>query len=226
MHASIFSKLPPEKITVLHQSWKNDPLSVDPLWAAWFEGYELGSGEAPGKKENTGTDADTSLYTVPPESAEGRGRISQLIRAYRVMGHQCARFNPLEPPNRPRFPVTPEDMGFQEEDLDQPVNIGTFMDGGTLTLREIINRLQKIYCGAIGFEYHHIDNLGIRSWIEEKIQLRANGVDYGPEVRREAFFHLCRAELFEEFLGKHFMGEKRFSLEGGEGAIVLLDAMI
>ena len=226
MHASIFSKLPPEKITALHQSWKNDPLSVDPLWAAWFEGYELGSGEAPGKKENTGTDADTSLYTVPPESAEGRGRISQLIRAYRVMGHQCARFNPLEPPNRPRFPVTPEDMGFQEEDLDQPVNIGTFMDGGTLTLREIINRLQKIYCGAIGFEYHHIDNLGIRSWIEEKIQLRANGVDYGPEVRREAFFHLCRAELFEEFLGKHFMGEKRFSLEGGEGAIVLLDAMI
>ena len=154
MHASIFSKLPPEKITALHQSWKNDPLSVDPLWAAWFEGYELGSGEAPGKKENTGTDADTSLYTVPPESAEGRGRISQLIRAYRVMGHQCARFNPLEPPNRPRFPVTPEDMGFQEEDLDQPVNIGTFMDGGTLTLREIINRLQKIYCGAIGFEYH------------------------------------------------------------------------
>lgn len=207
MNASIFSKIPPEEITALHQSWKNDPLSVDPLWAAWFEGYELGSGEAPGKKENTGTDADTSLYTVPPESAEGRGRISQLIRAYRVMGHQCARFNPLEPSDRPRFPVTPEDMGFREEDLDQPVNIGTFMDGGTLTLREIINRLQKIYCGAIGFEYHHIDNLEIRSWIEEKIQLRANGVDYGPKVRREAFFHLCRAELFEEFLGKRFMGE-------------------
>ncbi|WMB14738.1 2-oxoglutarate dehydrogenase E1 component [Akkermansia muciniphila] len=226
MHASIFSKLPPEEITALHQSWKNDPLSVDPLWAAWFEGYELGSGEALGKKENTGTDADTSLYTVPPESAEGRGRISLLIRAYRVMGHQCARFNPLEPPDRPRSPVNPEDMGFREEDLDQPVNIGTFMDGGTFTLREIINRLQKIYCGAIGFEYHHIDNLEIRSWIEEKIQLRANGVDYGPEVRREAFFHLCRAELFEEFLGKRFMGKKRFSLEGGEGAIVLLDAMI
>lgn len=104
-------------------------------------GYELGSGEAPGEK-NTGTDADTSLYTVPPESAEGRGRISQLIRAYRVMGHQCARFNPLEPPNRPRFPVTPEDMGFKE-DLDQPVNIGTFMDGGTLTLREIIQSAAK-----------------------------------------------------------------------------------
>ncbi|HBI13443.1 MAG TPA: hypothetical protein DDX86_07310, partial [Akkermansia sp.] len=99
MNASIFSKIPPEEITALHQSWKNDPLSVDPLWAAWFEGYELGSGEAPGKKENTGTDANTSLYTVPPESAEGRGRVSQLIRAYRVMGHQCARFNPLEPPD-------------------------------------------------------------------------------------------------------------------------------
>lgn len=147
---------------------ENDPLSVDPLWAAWFDGYELGSGGAPREKENAGNAADTSPYTVPPESAERRGRVNQLIRAYRVMGHQCARFNPLAPPDQTGCPVTPEDMGFQEEDLDQPVNIGTFMDGGTLTLREIINRLQKIYCGAIGFEYHHIDNLGIRSWIEEK----------------------------------------------------------
>lgn len=205
---------------------ENDPLSVDPLWAAWFDGYELGSGGAPREKENAGNAADTSPYTVPPESAERRGRVNQLIRAYRVMGHQCARFNPLAPPDQTGCPVNPEDMGFREEDMDQPVNIGTFMDGGTFTLREIITRLQKIYCGAIGFEYHHIDNLKIRSWIEEKIQLRANGVDYGPEVRREALFHLCKAELFEEFLGKRFMGEKRFSLEGGEGAIVLLDAMI
>ena len=82
-------------------------------------------------------------YTVPPESAERRGRVNQLIRAYRVMGHQCARFNPLDPPDQTGCPVNPEDMGFREEDMDQPVNIGTFMDGGTFTLREIINRLQK-----------------------------------------------------------------------------------
>ena len=166
---------------------------------------------------------DLSENVAVDHFAERRGRVNQLIRAYRVMGHQCARFNPLAPPDQTGCPVNPEDMGFREEDMDQPVNIGTFMDGGTFTLREIITRLQKIYCGAIGFEYHHIDNLKIRSWIEEKIQLRANGVDYGPEVRREALFHLCKAELFEEFLGKRFMGEKRFSLEGGEGAIVLLD---
>ena len=55
MNASIFSKLPPEEITALHQSWKNDPLSVNPLWAAWFDGYELGSGGAPREKENAGT---------------------------------------------------------------------------------------------------------------------------------------------------------------------------
>lgn len=72
MNASIFSKLPPEEITALHQSWKNDPLSVDPLWAAWFDGYELGSGGAPREKENAGNAADTSPYTVPPESAERR----------------------------------------------------------------------------------------------------------------------------------------------------------
>lgn len=226
MNASIFSRLPPEEITALHQSWKNDPLSVDPLWAAWFEGYELGSGNAPQEKGNAGNCTDASPYTVPPESAECRGRVNQLIRAYRVMGHQCARFNPLASPDKTCTPVNLEEMGFRPEDLDQPANIGTFMDGGTFTLREIISHLQKIYCGPIGFEYHHIDNLEIRSWIEEKIKLRANGVDYGPEVRRDAFFHLCKAELFEEFLGKRFIGEKRFSLEGGEGAIVLLDAIV
>ena len=226
MNASIFSRLPPEEIMALHQSWKNDPLSVDPLWAAWFEGYELGSGNAPQEKANAGNCTDASPYTVPPESAECRGRVNQLIRAYRVMGHQCARFNPLASPDKTCTPVNLEEMGFRPEDLDQPANIGTFMDGGTFTLREIISHLQKIYCGPIGFEYHHIDNLEIRSWIEEKIKLRANGVDYGPEVRRDAFFHLCKAELFEEFLGKRFIGEKRFSLEGGEGAIVLLDAIV
>ncbi|WP_051729616.1 hypothetical protein [Akkermansia muciniphila] len=98
---------------------------------------------SPPGKENAGNAADTSPYTVPPESAERRGRVNQLIRAYRVMGHQCARFNPLAPPDQTGCPVNPEDMGFREEDMDQPVNIGTFMDGGTFTLREIITGLQK-----------------------------------------------------------------------------------
>ena len=223
MNASIFSRLTPEEITALHETWKNDPLSVDPLWAAYFEGYELGSGGAPREEENA---ADASPYTVPPESAEGRGRVNQLIRAYRVMGHKCARFNPLDSPEEATVPVRPEELGFRPEDMDQPINIGTFQKGRIFTLREIIAHLRNTYCGAIGFEYQHIDNLEIRSWIEEKIDRRADGVDYGPETRRDAFIHLCKAELFEEFLGKRFIGEKRFSLEGGEGAIVLLDALV
>lgn len=212
MNASIFSRLTPEEITALHETWKNDPLSVDPLWAAYFEGYELGSGGAPREEENA---ADASPYTVPPESAEGRGRVNQLIRAYRVMGHKCARFNPLDSPEEATVPVRPEELGFRPEDMDQPINIGTFQKGRIFTLREIIAHLRNTYCGAIGFEYQHIDNLEIRSWIEEKIDRRADSVDYGPETRRDAFIHLCKAELFEEFLGKRFIGEKRFSLEGG-----------
>lgn len=165
MNASIFSRLTPEEITALHETWKNDPLSVDPLWAAYFEGYELGSGGAPREEENA---ADASPYTVPPESAEGRGRVNQLIRAYRVMGHKCARFNPLDSPEEATVPVRPEELGFRPEDMDQPINIGTFQKGRIFTLREIIAHLRNTYCGAIGFEYQHIDNLEIRSWIEEK----------------------------------------------------------
>lgn len=223
MNASLFSRLAPEEITALYESWKNDSLSVDPLWAAYFEGYELGTGGAP---EKGAPAADASPYTVPAESAEGRGRVNQLIRAYRVMGHQCARFNPLSAPEETCVPIRPEELGFRAEDMDQPINIGTFRKGKTFTLREIIRLLQNTYCGAIGFEYQHIDDLEIRSWIEEKIDSRADGLDYGPHTRREAFIHLCKAELFEEFLGKRFIGEKRFSLEGAEGAIVLLDALV
>lgn len=117
MNASIFSRLTPEEITALHETWKNDPLSVDPLWAAYFEGYELGSGGAPREEENA---ADASPYTVPPESAEGRGRVNQLIRAYRVMGHKCARFNPLDSPEEATVPVRPEELASARKTWTSP----------------------------------------------------------------------------------------------------------
>lgn len=225
MNASIFSRLAPDEITALYESWKNDSLSVDPLWTAWFEGYELGGGGAT-PAHPAPSSPDACPYTVPPESAEGRGRVTQLIRTYRIMGHKYARFNPLASPEEHSAPVRPEELGFRPEDMDQPINIGSFKKGASLTLREIVSHLQNLYCGTIGFEYHHIDDLEIRSWIEAKIDLRAEGIDYGPAARRNALRRLCKAELFEEFLGKRFIGEKRFSLEGGEGAIVLLNALV
>ncbi len=239
MNASIFARLSAEEITRLHEAWKNDSQSVDPLWAAYFEGYELGRGDAlssatkqakpaqaistPPKEAISLPDVDS--FTVSPESAEWRGRVNQLIRSYRLTGHQFARVNPLKDHEAPAT-INPEDYGFRPEDMDKPINIGTFKHGKTFTLREIIEQLQTTYCGAIGFEYSHIDDMGIRRWMVENIDRRAEGLDYGPAARKEALYNLYKAEMFEEFLGKRFIGEKRFSLEGGEGVIVLLDSLL
>lgn len=223
MNASIFARLTPEEITALYTAWKNDSLSVDPLWAAYFEGYELGGSS--GMPVLPTAVHEITPYAVSPESAEGRGRVNQLIRAYRVMGHQFANFNPLTADSK-LAPVQPDTLGFLPEDMDQPININSFKKGKTFTLREIIGHLQTAYCGPIGFEYQHIYDLGIRSWIEEQIDSRTEGINYGRDIRRSSLIHLYKSELFEEFLGKRFIGEKRFSLEGGEGAIVLLDALL
>ncbi len=238
MNASIFSRLSAEEITRLHEAWKNDSQSVDPLWAAYFEGYELGRGDAPGASAKQAKPAqpatppkeaislpDVDSFTVSPESAEWRGRVNRLIRSYRLTGHQFARVNPLKDHEEPAT-ISLEDYGFRPEDMDKPINIGTFKHGKTFTLREIIEQLQTTYCGAIGFEYSHIDDMEIRRWMVEKIDRRAEGLDYGSATRKEALYNLYKAEMFEEFLGKRFIGEKRFSLEGGEGVIVLLDALL
>lgn len=270
MSSSIFARVSPEEIEKLYQSWNNDPLSVDPLWGAYFEGYALGSlkegypssteanpSEPPpdyilvkGAANGNGpvspsylfeplvdantinqleaaeeTSGDTQMI-LDEESLDWRGRVSYLIDSYRFLGHQMAAFNPLDDRPPSMAALSYKVFGFTKKDLDRPVNLRAYKQGQHATLRHIIDDLKKAYCGSIGFEYMHIDNLAIRAWIEKRIMNRVDGVDYGKETRIECLRQLHQAENFEEFLGKKFLGEKRFSLEGGEGLIVMLKALV
>lgn len=260
MSSSIFARVNPEEIEKLYNSWNNDPLSVDPLWAAYFEGYSLGAlregvptaisadySLTQGTTEGMGTSHylfeplvdSLSMSKLDPEdgskeenmvidheSLDWRGRVAYLIDAYRFLGHQMAAFNPLESDAPSLTPLSYKNFGFSKKDLDKAVNVRSYKKGKETTLRKIIDDLQASYCGPIGFEYMHIDNLPIRDWIEEKIRQRGHGADYGIKRRIEALKQLFQAEKFEEFLGKKFLGEKRFSLEGGEGLIVLLKSLL
>ncbi len=217
MNASVFTKVPPEVIESYYQSWKNDHQSVPSDWRAYFEGYELGvNPDSSASIANTQHLNDDTPINCPITE---QGSIAQLIRAYRVTGHQFAQFNPLDHSEVPEFPVSLEELGIPLSSIDMKIN-------ATQTLRSLIEELKKTYCGSIGFEYLHISNLKIRNWIEDKIKEWANFDIFSSEDKIKALTELIESELFESFLGKKFLGEKRFSLEGAEGTIVLLNALL
>lgn len=247
MNASLFARQDPSLIEEYYESWKNDSQSVDALWAAYFDGYELGSegrgydvdaeleepveqefGHAPNVRAALASVRDAMEITgvVDEKSSEFRGRITLILLAYRVIGHIAAAFNPLKYGPRDMKVLEPSHFGLSEEDLDREVNILAYKHGKKARLRDILDYFRRSYCGGIGFEFMHINDLQIRRWMEAQIGKRADGLDYGVEQRLRSLMWLLEAEGFEEFLGKKFLGEKRFSLQGGEGLLVLLNALL
>lgn len=260
MSISLSSRLSTEVLEQNYSRWKVDPSTLDPVWSAFFEGFELGSTSEspliPGKSEKSPsptlpappspskgvdmdrittdpvalshslTDVDGLRGMVDAQSSEFRGRVALMVFAYRALGHKLAWINPLmdHAPNPSR--LSPARFGFSEDDLNLYVNIHSHRPGSTNTLQQIIDDLRSCYCGFTGFEFMHINNVKIRNWIQNKIEERDHGVDFGPEYAKRAMRWLLEAENFEAFLGKKFLGEKRFSLEGGEGLMVLLNSLL
>lgn len=228
MGTSLFARISPEEIQRLYDSWNNDSLSVDPLWAAYFEGYSLAENNAPGGtplEEQKSASATLDCGLVPPESSEWRSSVTRLFDYYRTCGHQFARFNPLTPPNN-TSPPNWSSSGFDEGDLERLVNMNAFKNGEPATLETIISWLESCYCGSIGFEYTHITDLKTRLWVEHYIESLPEKPPLPVSECKHSLELLARSQFLEEFLGKKFPGEKRFSLEGGEGFIVLTEALL
>ena len=161
------------------------------------------------------------------EVAAIQHRVDMLIRNYRVLGHKIARIDPLNMP-RPRQPeLDPGYHGFTPEDMD------TLFDGASLSpagehlkLRTIIQRLRSTYCRSIGVQFMHIDDMSIRDWLCARIEGTANRTELSREQQLRILTRLTDAVIFEEFIQKKFVGAKRFSLEGGESLIPLLELSI
>ena len=232
MSASIFARYPQEEIESFYHLWQNDPTQCPSSWASFFEGYELGLthlDESPPSSELPPTPSpslEKNEGLVESESSEFRGRAALLIFAYRALGHQQAWFNPLKESAPLSARLSPKRFGLTEKDLEKQVNLYQIKKGEALRLRDIIEILKTCYCGFTGFEFMHIHTHQIRNWIQTKIEERELGVDFGPEYAEKALTWLLEAEMFEEFLGKKFLGEKRFSLEGAEGLMVILNTLL
>ncbi len=216
----------PENAELLDQlftAWKQDPTSVDPMWRSFFEGFELGMTVAPAPREK-GKKSATASTTSP--DAMKQARIAYLLFAYRTVGHYVANLDPLGF-NKHYLPeLDLKSFHFTEEDLDRTFDSGTLAGGGRRTLREIITCLKETYCGNLGVEYMHIQNFPLRRWVRDRVEGCRNQHSYSPERKKRILNLLICAEHFEKFLHTRFVGQKRFSLEGGETLIPMLDAVV
>ncbi len=194
----------------IRERYEVDPTSVDPTWAPLFE---RGNGSGAGLLDRSG--------------AEKHARVLRLIHAFRSRGHRIADVDPLDDRGTVYFPeLDPGHYGLGHEDLDRSFLAGDLPGGPFQTLRDILDRLRTTYCGSVGAEYMHIQDPGRKMWIQQRLEACENRTELSGEERGRILEKLSAAELFERFLHTKFIGQKRFSLEGAESLIPMMDCLV
>jgi 2-oxoglutarate dehydrogenase E1 component len=154
-------------------------------------------------------------------------RAQLLIRTYRVRGHLAANLDPLGLASR----EMPEDLktdyhGFTDADIDRPVYLGGSMGLQWATVRELVDMLRKNYCGNVGLEYMHIVDVEERRFLQDRMEGQDKGADFSPLGKKAILNKVIEAEQWEKFLGRKYVGTKRFGLDGGESMIPALESVI
>ncbi len=213
------------ELDALYTQWKRDPASVDAQWNAFFAGFELGCQQPP----RLGSAAAKSGATAPAASLDRlrQSKVDALVSAYRRLGHQQAKLDPLNLLKRTTPELNLEYFKLTEADLDCNFEIYWSGQPVTMSLRTIIDLLKQTYCGNVGIEYMHIENYTIRRWLRDRIEEGRLHKDVLPNAEKKRVLnHLLEGELFEKFLHTRYVGQKRFSLEGGETIIPMLDKIV
>jgi len=241
-------------IEELYGRYLSNPASVDPSWAEFFNA--LGDDIRTLEQDQRGPSwrPDHGLALLEEEGLLGtdgsamrsaerarsgghpdvRGavldtiRAAMLIRAYRIRGHLKANLDPLgiEKVRDVPLELEPTTYGFGPGDLDRPIFIDNMLGLESATMREILEILQRTYCGTIGIEFMHIADPVQKQWIQERIEGRDKEVQFTPEGKRAILNKLSEAEGFERFLQLKYTGTKRFGLEGGEALIPAMEAVV
>jgi 2-oxoglutarate dehydrogenase E1 component len=160
-------------------------------------------------------------------AAEDSIKAMMLIRTYRVRGHLAANLDPLGLTRRDvPADLTPTYYDFEADDLDRPIWLCGALGLEKATIRELIQILQANYCGHVGFEYMHINDVDERRFIQERIEGKDAAIQFTPEGKQSILLKVIQAEQWEKFLAKKYVGTKRFGLDGGEGAVPALEAVI
>jgi 2-oxoglutarate dehydrogenase E1 component len=204
-------------IDELYQSFKQDPNTVDESWQRFFEGFEF-------SLEKYGEPAPEDSVDAVKSSKETKVR--DLIHAYRSRGHLEANTNPVRKRRDHKAKLSIEDHGLTEADLDTEFEVGAILGIGKASLRKILASLKSIYSGTIGFEFMYIRDPEILSWFRDKLEREALSFEFSKKEKERILWKLNEAVVFENFLHTKYIGQKRFSLEGGETTIPALDTII
>ncbi len=154
-------------------------------------------------------------------------RAQLLVRTYRVRGHLAANLDPLGLSKR----EMPEDLkteyhGFSDADIDRKVYLGGTMGFEWATIRELVDTLRKNYCGNVGLEYMHISDVEERRFLQERMEGQDKAIEFSTDGKKAILNKVIEAEQWEKFLGKKYVGTKRFGLDGGESMIPALESVI
>ncbi|MFT7611155.1 MAG: 2-oxoglutarate dehydrogenase E1 component [Parvicellaceae bacterium] len=199
-------------IEELYNQYIADNNSVDFGWQKFFEGFEF----AQTNFEATG---------AVPENMHKEFKIVQMINEYRGRGHLFTQTNPVRERRKYSPSLKYANFKLEESDLNVKFSAGSELGIGDATLQEIIDHLEETYCGSIGIEYAYMRSPKRLKWMREKIELKNRPILSG-DTKKHILHKLNQANGFEQFLQKKFVGQKRFSLEGGEALIPALDALI
>ena len=203
----------------LYDQYLINPQEVEPSWRAFFQGFEFGIEES--KKEKPSFQGEEV-----PDNILKEFKVVKLINAYRTRGHLFTKTNPV----RDRRIYTPnleiENFDLDKEDLQTVFNAGDIIGLGPTTLENILIYLERIYCNSIGIEYMFIRNPEKITWIQSKLNDNGNKTNFDKSQKLQILKKIIEAVTFEKFLHTKYVGQKRFSVEGGESLIPALDSLI
>jgi 2-oxoglutarate dehydrogenase E1 component len=226
-------------IEELYEAYLENPQSVPDQWREYFDKLQLlpaGAGSsardvahAPVVVSFAQRARSGAPRSAPAAAGFDRKQVSviQLVAEYRVRGVFLADIDPLKRRERPKIAeLEPGYYDLTDADMDTVFNTGSFIGPEQAPLRDIIKALQETYCGAIGVEYMYITNRVEKRWIQERLEPIRSKPSHSVDARRHILERLTAAESLERYLHTRYVGQKRFSLEGGETMIPMLDNLL
>ena len=216
----------------LYEQYLADPHSVSPAWEAYFDGFKgREAGDVPHSKVMASVQAaaraGAQAGSVDDETARKQAAVGKIVTAYRSRGHFGANLDPLGMMAKEEAPDLDLPFhGLGNADLDQEFTVDSWFPEKKLKLRDLLARLRASYSGSIGAEFMHISDANQRRWMQQRLEGAAGSYGFADDDRKRLLERLTAAEGLERYLHTAFVGQKRFSLEGGDSLIPLMDVLI
>ncbi len=225
---SFLNAIHPGMLESQYEKYLQNPDSVEPSWRAFFQGFDFGREEVYGselfEKQTSSLTASNSEKLNNQVTKEFK--VIDLINDYRKRGHLFTKTNPVRQRRDYNPKITLQNHGLSEADLNETFKAGEIIGLANATLKDIIVQLQSIYCESIGIEYMYIRHPERVKWIQAWINRNSNKPNFSVDQKKHILHKLNQAVSFENYLHTKFVGQKRFSLEGGETLIPAMDSLI